>query len=94
MIEYNPLPVGANGNYAVERTHNGQKHYLALTSDKEQIGEFSLGFATATCKALRSIGGHAEQVWLPWRTAHLPSKKPAAMYPPQRQSVFDHSGRA
>ena len=97
--DFRTIPVGVEGKYAIQRTHEGEVRFLS-TASSEEVGSWSLGFAEATCKILDGAGDTglmlAGYKWVPWHTDHLNTKRPLSMFPPGRRvlSPFDTLGRA
>lgn len=82
QIEFDTLPVGVEGLYAVQMTQDGELKYLASYTEPGKIAQFTLGVAKAETIRLRY--GHPEatkaEEWLPWHTAHLDSKKAGSAF--------------
>jgi hypothetical protein len=83
--------MGNDGRYAVERTANGEKHYLAHSGGIAPR-QLDLAKAIGSVKVLEG-GSPVAGDWVKWPTHGLPSKKPCSMFPPAR-SHYDSRANA
>lgn len=78
--DYSTIPIGTDGEYAVQRTHQGEVHYLESACADGKVAHLSMDFAESTAKMLRYDllpSGHGR--WIPWPTASLPTRQVRAL---------------
>lgn len=73
--DYSTIPIGTDGEYAIQRTYQGEVQYLESRLYADRVARLSLDFAESTTKMLRyGLVKDEHFRWMPWPTASVPSR--------------------